>query len=319
MKKELLTVFLLLATIVANGASPNALRKADSSVDIVDNDTVIIDTLLYAIGNQYTIASMAGENHLMCSENDLKDYIRGLEDYFLSDNAAINDSSYIMSYNLGVILGGTKIYDRTREELIAELPCVAKGLRMVADGSIVLPDDTVKAVSVINRYSSVTANELEGDERCDYLTAVGIMKAFSPDLPKYINDKASGKGLIANQKAFAAGMADWFEFTAEPTPDSAYGFGRQMARAVSFGLGKRDAVCKRSFIAGAKAALRLGEELIPRELAEEIVLKKTNGGKVQTEGDEDDDKFLEKCEDYLNKLDENVELGTIYNLLVELD
>lgn len=108
MKKELLTVFLILATIVANGASPNALRKADSAVDIVDNDTVTIDTLLYAIGNQYTIASMAEENHLMCSENDLKDYIRGLEDYFLSDNAAINDSSYIMSYNLGVILGGTR-------------------------------------------------------------------------------------------------------------------------------------------------------------------------------------------------------------------
>lgn len=311
MKKELLTVFLLIATIVANGASPNALRKSDSSVDIVDNNnSVTIDTLMYSLGNQYTISFMAGENDLMRSEKDFKDYIRALEDYLLG----INDSSYIMSYDLGVMQGRYWIDGLPIKELKTDLPCIAKGLRMVADGSIILPDDTVKAVSVINRYSSVTANELEGDERCDYLTAVGIMKAFATDLLTYVNDLAPGKGLLFNQKAFASGMADLFEGATAIIPDNAYEFGKMVARAARCGWGVRGAIYKNSFVAGAKAALRLGEELIPRDFAEEVVLKQMNGGREQAKGDENNSNFLEKLKDYLNQLDKKVDLGTIYTV-----
>ncbi len=64
MKKQLITTLLL---TISAGAG-NAMTSEN------------IDSLSYAYGYQYTIATMAGKNDFMQSEQDFSDYIRGLEE-----------------------------------------------------------------------------------------------------------------------------------------------------------------------------------------------------------------------------------------------
>lgn len=314
MNKILLSILCISVAIFATCVSSTAQLKNDCPVNKCSNVSALIDTVSYALGNQYTLASMAGENKLMHEEKDFKDYIRALGD-FLPDNTEARDSSYVVSYALGGMQGVFMTDGRQQEELMTELPCVAKGLRKVADGEITLPDDTIKAMDVINRYSPVTANELEGDERCEYLTAIGVMKAYPHGLQEYVDEMSPGRGLIANREAYVAGMADLFELATEHEPKTAYDFGRLIARSMKFDFlrtGNSNTLDKNSFIAGAKAALQMGEQLLPREEAEAIIEKLATERWVDVEDEGNREDKHQQLMEYASKFDNQIELGTRY-------
>lgn len=271
-----------------------------------------IDTISYALGQQYTLGSMAGENRLMQEKKDFDDYVRALED-FLPEKRLQNDTAYMTSYVLGGMQGIFMTDGRSQKDLMQELPCVVKGLRKVANGAIVLPDDTIQATNVINRYKPIAAMELESDQRCEYLTAIGIMTAFRPGLQEYVDEWAPGKQLTANRQAFVAGMSDLLDLMLIGEPTSAYDFGRMIAGAVKFEFIKLDSLGyfdRASFIAGAKAALQLGEELIPRDVAEAAFEKMAGARTFEKEG-LGHDKF-EKLMEYRDSL--NIELDTPYSV-----
>ena len=61
-----------------------------------------IDSLSYAYGHQYTLATMAGKNDMMQTEEDFRDFIRGLEDN-IGNLRQMADSSYMVSYCIGAM------------------------------------------------------------------------------------------------------------------------------------------------------------------------------------------------------------------------
>ena len=182
-----------------------------------------IDSLSYAYGHQYTLATMAGKNDLMQNEQDFKDYIRGLEEKN-PNLAQMNDSSYMISYMLGgmeAVFMTDGIHHKEKKDL-PPFPCIIAGLRKVGDGKISLPADTVGAMSVINRYSGegMKPEDLDADISCKFFEAYGTMKAYQPGLQEYINGLLPGTGCVADRKAFATGMADILETYTDP-PKSA--------------------------------------------------------------------------------------------------
>ena len=232
-----------------------------------------IDSLSYALGHQYTLGTLAGKNDLMQSEADFQDYIRGLEDN--SRNLTqMNDSSYMMSYCLGAmeaIFITDGMYRKKKEEQ-PPFSCIIAGLRKVGTGKISLPADTVAAMSVINTYSreGMKPEDLDADTCCMFFEAYGTMKAYQPGLQEYIYGLNPGTSCVADRKAFATGMADVLETYAE-APESAYDLGRMFAFSLKIGTMEKESLDMTSFVLGAKAALGLGKEFIPRDKVEEIL------------------------------------------------
>lgn len=317
----LISIICIVTAIAANANPYSLLYKelednvTDATVTAVKDTgtTVPFDTISYAMGHQCTLGIMDGENKLMQKKNDFEDYVRALND-FLPDDTAEKDSSYVMSYMLGGMQGIFSTDGRSREEMAADFPCVIKGLRKVANGTIVLPDDTIQALAVIKRYTPANTRELKGDARCEYLTAIGTMKAFAPGLQEYLDEMAPGMGLVANRQAFMAGMADMLELASMGDPNSAYGFGKIIAGTIKYEFSKSgnfQTINKQSFIAGAKAALHLEEELIPREAAKRIFEKRMADDQETEDTGLQDEQFA-KYSDYGDKL--NVELDTQYTV-----
>lgn len=307
MKNVFLFIFSLVSALMATASLTTASDKG-----CINSTDTPIDTISYALGQNCTLGSMAGNNNLMQDRKDFEEYVRALED-FLPDKRLQNDTAYITSYVLGGMEGIFMTDGRSQKDLMQELPCVVKGLRKVADGAIVLPDDTIQAMNVINRYKPITAMELEGDQRCEYLTAIGIMTAFRPGLQEYVDEMAPGKQLTANRQAFVAGMSDLLDVVLIGKPTTAYDFGKVIAGAVKFSFLETDNFFdfdKISFIAGAKAVLLLGEELIPRNIAEAAFDKMAGDRHFEKEG-LDYDRFVELMK-YRDSL--NVELDTPYSV-----
>lgn len=263
-----------------------------------------LDSLSYAYGHQYTLATMAGKNDLMQSEQDFKDYIRGLEEKNFN-LVQMNDSSYMMSYSLGAmeaIFMTDGIHHKKKEDL-PPFPCIIAGLRKVGDGKISLPGDTVAAMDLINRYSDkdTRTKDLDEDIKCKYFMAYGIMKAYQPGLQKYINEMNPGTACTENRQAFATGTADVLEAYTEP-PKSAYDMGRSIALSMSLTSLERAPVDYTSFVAGAKAALCLGEQIIPRDEVDEIFNRQFEQ-QVEASENIDYEANFEKIGDYVEKLE----------------
>lgn len=264
-----------------------------------------IDSLSYAFGDMFTRSIMAGKNELMETKDDFADYIRGLEDY-LYHSSQMNDSSYIMSYTLGA-LQGIFTSDGPINNLIP-FDCIIAGLRKVGNKEISLPADTIAAMDFINRHGSdeTSVLYLDNDTKYQFFTAYGIMKAYKIDLQNYINEMHPGSGYTADIAAFSTGMADMLEASTQP-PKTPYDLGKTMAHSFVIstmsgysGLIDTESLDINSFLAGAKAALGLGERFIPLDEVEKI-LNMPQG----YEADNivlDDDSFEELLE-YIDKLE----------------
>lgn len=232
-----------------------------------------VDSTSYAYGHQSTLFIMAGENNLMRSHEDFEDYIRGLQENY-RDPSQMNDSSYMISYMLGgmeavFITDGTQ---RKKKEDRPPFHCIIAGLRKVGNGSITLPADTIAAMGIINRYSENDSlpSDVPEESECEFFTAYGIMKAYQPGLQSYIEGLMPVTKVKEDRAAFATGMADVLEASAE-MPETAYDIGRSMALSVSLAFIEGNRHDFPSFLAGAKAALGLGEQLIPREDVQRII------------------------------------------------
>ena len=262
------------------------------------------DTLSYAYGHQYTIATMAGKNDLMQSEQDFRDYIRGLEEN-IRNLAQMNDSSYMLSYSLGAmdaIFMTDGIHHKKKEDL-PPFPCIIAGLRKVGNDKITLPADTIAAMDFINQYTKngKKISDLGKEIECKFFTAYGIMKAYQPGLQKYINEMKPGTACIENRKAYATGMADVLEAYSEP-PKTAYDMGRSIALSMSLSSVEKVPINYTSFVAGAKASLGLGEPIISRDEVEEIFSKQFEQ-QVEATGGIDYEANFEKIGDYIEKLE----------------
>ena len=256
MKKQLITTFTLtMSAVVGN-------------VMAAEN----IDSLSYAYGYQCTLATMAGENELMQSEQDFRDFIRGLEEN-IGCMTQMNDSSYMVSYSLGAMeaIFMTDGMNNKKNEDLPPFSCIISGLRKVGDGNISLPTDTIAAMDFINQHNKdgERASDLDEDIRCRFFTSYGIMKAYQPGLQEYINGLKPGTHYKENRQAFATGMADILEAYTE-LPESAYDMGRYISLSMRVNAVENFPVDCISFVAGAKASLGLGEQIIPRDEVEEI-------------------------------------------------
>lgn len=263
-----------------------------------------LDTLSYAYGHQYTLATMAEKNDLLQSEQDFRNYIRGLEEN-IRNLAQMNDSSYMMSYSLGAmeaIFMMDGIHHKKKEDL-PPFPCIIAGLREVGNEKITLPADTIAAMDFINQYSKdgKQTSELDKEIECKFFTAYGVMKAYQPGLQKYINEIKPGTICKENRKAYATGMADVLEAYSE-TPKTAYDMGRSIALSMSLTSIERTPIDYSSFIAGAKASLGLGEQIIPRDEVEEIFNNQFEQQIEATKGIDNEVNF-EKIGDYIEKLE----------------
>lgn len=227
-----------------------------------------IDTLSYALGHQTTLGLLAGNNPLMTDMADAVNYIRGLEES-LPSTTAPRDSTFLVNYSIGgmegVFLSDGFVHKKKEEK--PRVDCIINGLRLVADGKLTLPRDTIDAMAIIDSCpDSLNPTQLPEEEKCRFFTAYGIMKGLQPGLQAYID--ALGKTEIkANQQYFALGIADALSFMTEP--ESAYELGEMVSHSFLMKYTLYDNVMSNVdpsvFIEGARAALGLAETTIDRD------------------------------------------------------
>lgn len=245
----------------------------------------VTDSLSYALGNQLTLLSLAGQTvELFKDKHDCEEFIRGIEEN-IPDNKMLNDSSYIISYALGGMQGVFffNSIDHTPVERRPPLECIVEGLRRVE--FLDLPGDTIE----INRYMKQLPDSLDPitlpeADRCQFFRAYGVMKGLQPGLQEYIESYKPGRGFVANQVAYANGFADVLE-QSSLTPKNSYDMGRAIARSFLIENQGISDINWPDFINGAKAALMIADELIPRERCEQIIMdyysEKFSGAEVQ--------------------------------------
>lgn len=227
-----------------------------------------IDTLSYALGHQTTLGLLAGNNPLMTDMADAVNYIRGLKES-LPSTTAPKDSTFLVNYSIGgmegIFLSDGFVHKKKEER--PRVDCIIQGLRLVADGKLTLPRDTIDAMAIIDSYpDSLNPTQLPEEEKCRFFTAYGIMKGLQPGLQAYID--ALGKTEIkANQQYFALGMADALSFMTEP--ESAYEMGKMVGHSFLMNYTLYDNVMSNvdpsGFLEGARAALGLAETTIDRD------------------------------------------------------
>ena len=275
-----------------------------------------IDSLSYATGYMSTLSLMAGENKLMQNREDFENFIHGLEDN-LYGMELMSDSSYMISYVLGAMQGTfmTDGINFEKKESLPRFDCIISGLRKVADGDITLPADTIAAKTILEKYGhkGTQPEDLDADTRCKFFTSYGIMKAFAPGLQKYIQENIPGTKCIENRQAFAAGMADILEPMTR-MPKDAYDLGKTVARSLFISGQDSNGMDFPSFIAGAKAALGLGLQLIPREKVEQIIWneKFISADELNDTSYNVKELDLQRLDDLTNRLD--VDLGKRYRV-----
>lgn len=261
-----------------------------------------IDSLSYAYGHQYTIAAMAGKNDLMQSEQNFRDYINGLEDN-IYNLTQMRDSSYMVSYSLGAMeaVFMTDGMHHKKKEDLPPFPCIISGLRKVAEGDISLPVDTIVARDFINSHSKVKASDFDEETSCKFFEAYGMMKAYQPGLQQYIEGLNPGTSCIENRRAYATGMMDILEAYTVP-PATAYDQGRLIALSMRLASFENEPIDEASFLAGAKASLGLGPQIIPRSEVEEI-LNRQFDKIAEANGAVDYEVYDSKFEDYITGLE----------------
>lgn len=233
---------------------------------------VALDSASYAAGYQFALMTTMNQNEMMQSDEDFKEFIKGLECY--ADFVSLkNDTSYLTGVTMAPSMIMTDIM--TDSTLITDIemsrfhPCILSGLREVADGKIGLPADTIAAREILDKYGANPTPDY--DSQCKYYTATGIMAPFSHDVQTIFDDMTRCPGRAINRQMVAKGMTDVIKsmFLEEKT---AYDLGRSMAFVISFnnfitGI----SFDFPSYIAGVKAALGLGPQPLSEKQIRQIL------------------------------------------------
>lgn len=271
---SILTIFIVAFTAMANGTTT----------------VEPLDSMSYVLGHQYTISMLAGENELMRNRQDFEAYIRGLEEN-LRDMTFKPDSSYMLSYGFGCMRAVFMTDGHLTKKDRVMISYMLEGLRKVAEGRVELPADTIAAIDILRRYKKkVDPKDLKENAQREYCQAYGIMIAFQPGLQKSINELLNlDKNIVFDRQAYVSGMVDALDMYLEEKIGMAYSLGKSMALSIKIQIMSYPGFVLSSFIAGAKAALQLGKQLIAREQVEDLFNKQINQDDVVLEDDNDDE------------------------------
>lgn len=179
------------------------------------------------------------------------------------------------------------------ENDIEVLPYVLKGVRKVAEGRIELPADTLKAVAILKQYKESDTAPEDNDENVkrEFYTALGMMGALKPEPVGLIEEIMPDKNIKLDKRAYASGLADIIEMVLvvkEQKRVKPYTMGKVDAISLSFETMNYKKYSVPSFVAGAKAALNLGEQLIDKDLLDCLIMKKFEQDSVVVEESNND-------------------------------
>jgi len=236
-----------------------------------------IDSINYAVGYQTMLGLLAGNLNFIQSEEDIRDLYRGIEENRPTIEE-ISDSAYTYNYSVGSIQGVflSNSFEHTPENELPPIKCIIKGLRMVADNKLNLPQDTIDAKTYISSLpDSINPVKLANDERCKFFTAYGVLKGLAPGLKQLLNE--SGLSHIKpNYQYYAQGFADILEII-WVIPKTAYDYGKSIALAMRGSqmekqpLGKKPDVMSNDYMAGIRAALQLEDAQLSRDEIDAIM------------------------------------------------
>lgn len=259
-----------------------------------NNSTLVaqLDSASYAIGYLRTASILENKERPLLGRKDFEEYICGMEEQ-MQKSIAQNDLSYSASYNIGAMLYFYITMHNPTEHDIEVLPYVLEGVRKVVEGRIELPADTLKAVAILKRYSEGDAAPEDNDENVkrEFYTAIGMMEALKPETLGLIKEVMPDKNIKFDKRAYASGLADIIEMVLavkEQKRMDPYTMGKLTAISVSLETMYYKKYSVPSFIAGAKAALNLGEQLIDKDLLDCLVMKKFEQDSVVVEESKND-------------------------------
>lgn len=262
------------------------------------NDSTLVaqlDSVSYARGYLSTASILENKERPLLDRKDFEEYICGMEEQ-MQKSIAQNDPSYSASYNIGAMLFFYIAMHSTTEKDIEVLPYVLEGVRRVTEGRIELPADTLKAVAILKRYSEGDAAPEDNDENVkrEFYTAIGMMEALKPEtlgLIKEAKEAMPDKNIKFDKRAYAVGIADILELALalkEQKRMDPYTMGKLTAISVSLETMNYIKYSVPSFVAGAKAALNLGEQLIDKDLLDCLIMKKFEQDSVVVEESNND-------------------------------
>lgn len=236
-----------------------------------------IDSLNYAMGYQTILGLLAGDMKFINSEDDIRDLYRGIEENKPTIEE-ISDSAYTYNYAVGFIQGVfflSNSFEHTPEDELPSIKCIIKGLRMVADNKLNLPQDTIDAKTYISSFpDSIDPVKLAHDERCKFFTAYGVLKGLAPGLKQLLKEHELSH-IKPNYQHYAQGFADMLEIWV--VPQTAYDYGKFIALAMRSSQmdkqppGKKPDVISDDYMAGIRAALQLEDAQLSRDEIDAIM------------------------------------------------
>lgn len=259
------------------------------------NDSILVaqlDSVSYAIGYLHTAQLLEEKESPKLDRKGSEEYIRGMEEQ-MQKSIAQNDPSYSASYNIGAMLCFYLTMHNPTEHDIEVLPYVLEGVRKVAEGRIELPADTLKAVAILKQYEESDTAPEDNDENVkrEFYTALGMMEALKPEVLGLTEEIMPDKNIKFDKRAYASGLADIIEMVLavkEQKRVKPYTMGKLNAISLNFETMNYKKYSVPSFIAGAKAALNLGEQLIDKDLLDCLIMKKFEQDSVVVEESKND-------------------------------
>jgi len=247
-----------------------------------------IDSINYAVGYQTILGFLAGEIKFIQSEEDIRDLYRGIEENKPTIEE-ISDSAYTYNYVAGSIQGVFLLdsFEHTQEDELPPIKCIIKGLRMVADNKLNLPQDTIDAKTYISSFpDSINPVKLAYDERCRFFTAYGVLKGLAPGLKQLLNEYGYSH-IKPNYQHYAQGFADMLEIFKiwGEEPKTAYDYGKVIALGMRNSLIEKQPLDKKDvlsedYMAGIRAALGLEDAQLSRDEIDAIMERYFNSFEI---------------------------------------
>lgn len=178
-----------------------------------DNTTENFDSVSYAYGDIITRYFVELPDSIIhpfeFNKESLAEIIRGFEENFAYMKYS-QDTIKNISFELGA-MQGVFLFDYTQSQRDSiPYDCILAGVNKVVNHELTLPQDTIKInVYIKSLPQDMNPVDMPDDEKCNFFTYYGIMKALAPGLQQYIFEQ-TGKHedeIPADYEAFAAGFA----------------------------------------------------------------------------------------------------------------
>ena len=189
-----------------------------------------LDSLSYAMGDYSTrIVLDSKDEKTKQITSDREGFIRGYSDglsLFRQERAAAG--SYYEGQQMGLFFLMSINWESHEDDDQPPLDCLIKGLRKVADNTVVLPGDTIGAHQLLFDLDDEAMLSMVDGDSCHIMTTVGILFGLRDYHLFRQTDRDHGDSItVEEQQAFATGMADILERSAPPM--TAYDMGQWAA------------------------------------------------------------------------------------------